>query len=312
MINIADDSLAAALDLKKIASPPRDDAEHLDLVRGLLRGRKTVSKLREMRGKQSGGSPAAAQHVLVATTLKANGVTKEKDARAALTDAGCVGASLESAMAVWSTTKDPNKRSREDKPGSGSKSEQKEGKASRKGGWLKAPRDADDKITGWIEGMMPCTCGKDTGGQLGSLPGVGKHLQKTAGCGLLKPGDDPRVPSSKPTVVKHQSNVVMGSAPLPEHTDVPTSSPGDINGQRIQHSAVAADGTITDPNVMEQLRQLWGVDGSDGKVSSIAIPDLAVQSTGVQQSNVVTTRASASGCMAFAGVGAPRAYVMSL
>ena len=304
MINLADESLAQMLRLEIRATPPATDEEHLDMVRRILRERETVSKLRELRGKtpvKNAAPDSAAQHVLVATSLRANGVNKQTDARSALVSAGYVGTSLESAMAVWSTTKDPNKRTRSGDKKEGQGPESKAG--GRKGGWIKAPRDADDKLTGWIEGMEPCSCGRDTGGTPGALAGPGKHLQKTAGCGLLKPNDSPRVPSTKPPANVQTSNLVAraedrapAAAPGDQPGDVPTSSFGAIVGT--QTSAAVTDGSITDPAVLEQLRQLWDGDGG----ASVSIP-----STAIQQSNVVSTPGAGSeaapGCTAFAGVG---------
>ena len=112
LINVADEELAYLLRISKIATPPTTDEAHLEIIRGLLRDRATNSTLRSIRGKSpSSGTGSKAQVVLLATSLRNAGVNSESDARKALSTAGLAGGSLESALAVWSTTKDPNKQS---------------------------------------------------------------------------------------------------------------------------------------------------------------------------------------------------------
>ena len=54
------------------------------------------------------------------------------------------------------------------------------------GGWVKAPRDADGRVTHWIDGMEPCPC----------KVGGGKHLRRdrSAGCTLADNGERAKSP----------------------------------------------------------------------------------------------------------------------
>ena len=97
----------------------------------------------------------------------------------------------------------------------------------------------------------------DTHPAPGSLRGPGKHLQKTQGCGLLNPGDTPRVPSTKPTKpAEHTSAVVFG-----------TTGDAPDGAQAAAASGGSVDGEITDPAIISQLQQLWS-----GERTSVQMP----------------------------------------
>ena len=299
MINLADEELGALLRIEMTLKPPGSDDEHLDLIRKLLRTRETNQKLRNLHGKTGNAGSAAAQHVLIATSLRSAGVNTADSARTALTNVGYAGTALETALAVWSTTRDPAMRgnggnggnanggnggghggaARGGGRGSGRGATGRGSAGRGTGNWVKAPRDADNVLTGWIEGMMPCNCGANTGGQPGALAGAGKHLQKTAGCGLLKTGDTPRVVSTKPTVApaaEQVSNVVISASA--------TNADGVFEPAGPPTAQTVTDGAIQDPAVLSQLARLFANDRN-----TVSIPVSSI----VQQSNAVTNTAPA-------------------